>query len=115
MLALWDLTGLGIKAPEASAAPEVEDSEAAAEESSASDNGSAAMVSAEQAAAELRKNLEGHSGFCIPAGQESKTIFAQGAAALVRVKSAVLTGGIGNWVIATLELKSETWLLISCA
>ena len=28
----------------------------------------------------------------------------QGAAALVRVKSAVLTGGIGNWVIATLEL-----------
>ena len=28
----------------------------------------------------------------------------QGAAALVRVKSTVLTGGIGNWVIATLEL-----------
>ena len=28
----------------------------------------------------------------------------QGAAALVRVKSTVLTGGIGNWIIATLEL-----------
>ena len=28
----------------------------------------------------------------------------QGAAALIRAKSTVLTGGIGNWVIATLEL-----------
>ena len=33
----------------------------------------------------------------------------QGAAALIRAKSTVLTGGIGNWIIATAELGGAHW------